>query len=85
MDREALAAEELEANRLVEQRHKLNRMFQAQSAAEIAADFENRYRSQGRGVAGRGGGYQGAEMMPEDVQKQSLIPGVNDPGAYTCT
>ncbi|CAE7808581.1 Supt5h [Symbiodinium microadriaticum] len=82
MDSEALAAEELEANLLVERRHEANRKFQEQSAAELAAMYEDRYRSQGRGVAGRGGGYGGVELMHDDVQKQALIPGVHDPGIW---
>lgn len=79
MDSEQLAAEELEANLMVEARHRKNREFQERSVEELAAEYEERYRSQGIYRTGRGGVYQ-SEMMPEAVKKQSNIPGVNDPG-----
>jgi hypothetical protein len=79
MDSEQLAAEELEANLMVERRHEKNRAFQERSADELAAEYEERYRSQGIYRTGRGGVYQ-TEMMPEAVKRHANIPGVNDPG-----
>jgi len=83
VDDEALAAEELEANLAVERRHEANRKFQEQSAAEIAAMYEEKYRASGRYRPGyRGDGDFQGDMLREDVVKQSAYPGVNDPGIW---
>lgn len=64
----------------MERRHEQNRRFQEQSASELAQQYEERYRSQTGYRPGRGGMSYQPELMPDEVQQQSLIPGVNDPG-----
>jgi hypothetical protein len=73
---------------MVERRHEANRAFQQASAAELAKQYQDKYRTHGGyrsagGIRGRGGEMQEAELLTNDVAKQSLIPGVNDPGALS--
>lgn len=83
VDREVLDLERLEANMLVDRRHEANRIFQQASATELAREFQEKYRTHGgyRSTSLRGrGDIQESELLTNDVAKQSLIPGVNDPG-----
>jgi transcription elongation factor SPT5 len=85
VNREVLDAELEEAKLLVERRHEANRVFQQASAAELAKQYEERYRNLGgyRASGSRGrGDIQESELLTNDVAKQSLIPGVNDPGIW---
>ncbi len=86
MDREILNKELREASELVERRHEKNRLFQNASVEELAKDYQERYRqteTRASFLGSRGTGVvQNIDLLANDVVKQSLIPGVNDPGIW---
>lgn len=79
VDKELKAAE-LDAIARAERRHMKNRAFLEEDANAIAQQYENRYRGQFSSRVTADGDID--QYLTEDLQQQSLLPGINDPGIW---